>query len=145
MLAEACALGDILGAEIVTDGTRVGRLRDLAVRLGDAAWPVVALRIRTAAGDLDVPSSCVRTLETGRLDVRIPPLPEAASTPTAWLASTVLDHELIDLDGKRVVRVGDVVLDPTANGLAAVGVEIGVAAVLRRIGLRRWRDTRAAA
>ena len=84
-----------------------------------------------------MPWSCVRTLEAGRLDVLVPSLPGTPITAVTWLASTVLDHELIDVEGKRVVRVGDVILDRTAGGLAAVGVEIGGAAVLRRVGLRR--------
>ena len=130
-------MGDLLGAEVVSGGSRVGRLHDLAVRLDVVAWPVVAARIRSPAGDLDLPWSCVRTLEADRLDVLVPSLPGTAVTDVAWLASTVLDHELIDVEGKRVVRVGDVILDRTAGGLAAVGVEIGAAAVLRRVGLRR--------
>jgi sporulation protein YlmC with PRC-barrel domain len=136
--AEEVTLGDLLGARVISDGARVGRLHDLAVRLEDGAWPVVAVRIRSRSGVVDVPWRAVRDLAPGRAEISFTePAFEAGRDDVPWLAHAVLDHELIDLDGKRVIRIGDVLLERTGDGLAAVGVEIGIAAVVRRLGLRR--------
>ena len=99
---------------------------------------MVAIRVDAPGGHLDLPWSGVRTLAIGRLEVRVAGVPgEGVAHRATSLAAGVLDHELIDPDGTRVVRVGDVVLGPTRDGLAAVGIEVGGAAVIRRIGPRR--------
>jgi hypothetical protein len=56
-----------------------------------------------------------------------------------WLVEHVLDTQVIDVGGRRLVRVGDVALEEEGGGLLRLaGVEIGKAAVLRRLGLGRW-------
>lgn len=50
----------------------------------------------------------------------------------------MLDTQIVNLDGYRIVRVGDVVLEPTDGGeLAIVAVDVGVGAVFGRLGWRR--------
>jgi len=49
----------------------------------------------------------------------------------------VLDTQVIDIRGRCLVRAGDVALSADDGVLRLVGVEIGRAAVLRRLGLRR--------
>jgi hypothetical protein len=132
--AEAYLLTDLVGAEVRDGDRRIGRLRDVAIRADADGWPVVAVRVRTRAGELDLPWSAVRVHAAGQLDVDASAAADAGAA--AWLAADVLDHELIDVDGKRVVRVGDVVLE-SRDGLTARGIEIGAAPILRRLGLRR--------
>ena len=52
------------------------------------------------------------------------------------LAGHVLDAQLIDLEEKRLVRVGDVLLSEEGDGLRLAGVEFGARPVLRRLGLK---------
>jgi hypothetical protein len=132
--AEAYLLTDLVGAYVRDGDGRIGRLRDLGVHLAAEAWPVVALRIATRAGELELPWAAVRVQEPECLEVD--PSLEANGADPTWLASRVLDHELLDVDGKRVVRVGDVVLE-RREGLVAVGIEIGPAPIVRRLGLHR--------
>jgi hypothetical protein len=50
----------------------------------------------------------------------------------------VLDTQIVDVAGQRLARVADVVLTRTPDErLELVGVEVGMGAVLRRLGLRR--------
>jgi hypothetical protein len=52
------------------------------------------------------------------------------------LRRDVLDCQIIDLKGHRLTRASDVVLGRTSEGaIALVGVEVGVRAILRRLGL----------
>jgi hypothetical protein len=52
------------------------------------------------------------------------------------LRRDVLDCQIVDLAGRRLTRASDVVLSWTADGdVALVGVEVGFAALVRRLGL----------
>ncbi len=54
------------------------------------------------------------------------------------LKRDVLDTQIIDVAGTRVARVSDVLLDHAHAGqLEVVGVDVGVASVLSRLGLHR--------
>ena len=56
------------------------------------------------------------------------------------LVRDVLDTQIIDVVGHRVSRVSDVVITHRADGrLEVVAVEVGSAAVFRRLGLRAAR------
>jgi len=51
-----------------------------------------------------------------------------------YLKEDLLDKQVIDIDGKRLVRVNDIILE--SNGeLKVVGIDIGFAGILRRLGL----------
>jgi hypothetical protein len=58
------------------------------------------------------------------------------------LGRDVLDHQVFDSRGRRLTRVGNVVLDHDGETLTVAGIDIGAAAILRRIGLRRLAGRR---
>lgn len=51
-----------------------------------------------------------------------------------FLAEDLLDKQVIDITGKRMVRVNDVLLKEN-GGLKVVGIDISFAGILRRLGL----------
>ena len=59
------------------------------------------------------------------------------------LCRDVLDAQVVDLDGHRVARVADVVLERREDGrLRVAGVDVGVGRVLSRLGLRSTGERR---
>jgi CBS domain-containing protein len=52
-----------------------------------------------------------------------------------FLGRQVLDRQIIDINGHRVVRVNDLQLAPTDGRLRLVSVDVGAPALLRRLGL----------
>lgn len=52
-----------------------------------------------------------------------------------YLVDSVLDKQIIDINGRKLVRVNDVRLVSIANGTYAVAVDIGIEGLLRRIGI----------
>lgn len=54
-----------------------------------------------------------------------------------WLCRDVLDAQILDQTGERLVRVGDLVLLRVGHDLRVIAVEFGAGPVLRRLGLRR--------
>ena len=134
-LADAALLSDVLGRTVYAGGARIGRVRDLAVRPGSGPWPVVSLRIGGRAATV-VPASRIEAIEDDRIELADGPVAPAPHG-SVWLRDALLDREVVDAAGRRIVRVGDVLIDVGGHGLAAVAVDLGAAAVVRRLGLRR--------
>ena len=53
-----------------------------------------------------------------------------------YLNEDLLDKQVIDTDDKRLVRVNDVVLEESPE-LKVVGIDIGMAGIIRRLGLEK--------
>ena len=64
-------------------------------------------------------------------------LPEENINNDLSLIESVLDKQIIDLNGRKLVRVNDVRLVSLANGTFAVAVDIGIEGLLRRIGIAK--------
>ena len=73
-------------------------------------------------------------LRTARLDLR-----EVTRRPgEVELARDVIDHQLVDIDGARVVRASDLYLARVAEVAQLVGVDVGFNTLLRRLGPLRF-------
>jgi CBS domain-containing protein len=123
------------------DGRVVAKVTDLLVP-ADADYPTVeALALQPPKGERrTIPWSAVRVLDDGALGL----LTGLAEAPTfdpppheLSLARQVLDHQIIDVNGVRVVRVNDLQLTPSDGSYRLVGVDISTAGLLRRLGAGR--------
>ncbi len=54
-----------------------------------------------------------------------------------WLIDHVLDRQIVDTEGRRVVRVNDLQLMRMRDQFCLTGVDVGLQGLLRRLGLRR--------
>ena len=54
-----------------------------------------------------------------------------------YLALTVLDNQIVDINGRKLVRVNDIRLVTIVNDTFAVAVDIGIEGLLRRIGIAK--------
>jgi sporulation protein YlmC with PRC-barrel domain len=134
-------LSELIGLPVLDPGgERRGRLRDLAVHLPEQYPPVLRVRIGTGRRERVIAAERAASFEGGAVRLNAPweSLSEQAlGRDEIWLGVHVLDTQVVDVGGRRLVRVGDVALDETDGALRLRGVEIGKAAVLRRLGLRR--------
>ena len=55
------------------------------------------------------------------------------------LVEDVIDHQLVDVDGVRVIRAADLYLAKVGAMYRLVGVDVSVGTLLRRLGPTRWR------
>jgi CBS domain-containing protein len=135
------ALTDHLGQDLVDGGgQRIGRVCDLVVKLDEPFPPVVALMAKTAGGIRRIPWDGVATFEGSQVSLRAgaaDPSTPSESPGELCLARDVVDHQVVDLDEKRIARVGEVELTREDSVLRVVAVDIGLVTVLRRLGLRR--------
>ena len=131
-------LTEILGAEVVDVRQRaVGAVRDVTVRM-EEPYPAVTGLVVSRRRELVIPWSSVRTfaarevaLRTTREDVeRFKATPE-----DLWLSRDVLDKQIVDTDGRRVVRVNDLQLTESRGAMILVAADIGIRGILRRLGI----------
>jgi CBS domain-containing protein/sporulation protein YlmC with PRC-barrel domain len=129
----------LVGVHVATaEGAEVGRVADVVVRWGAGSYPavtglVVRVGLRRAFVHVEqvakLAAEGVR-LESARVDLR-----DFVRRPgEVLLARDVIDHQLVDVDGARVVRASDLYLAPVAGLYRLVGVDVGMGAFLRRVG-----------
>jgi CBS domain-containing protein len=124
------------------NGGRIGRVVDLTATIstGHPRLDLVAVG-RHGHVALLVRVSDLEDISTAELRVRSDA--EAVAAEDGWahdslrLNRDVLDCQVIDLAGKRVARVCEVLLTRTRADHYVVGVEVGAAGVLRRLGFGR--------
>jgi hypothetical protein len=138
---DVLTLTALTGRSVQTaDGHDGGVVRDLTMRLGDAQLRVEQVLLARRGIRRLVPWSAV-ALDGDRVRLVAeatgagPPEQLDLDTNEVLLGRDVLDCQIVDLSGRRLTRASDVVLSRTlSGGLALVGVEVGVRAVLRRLG-----------
>ncbi len=122
------------------DGKVVGRVKDVAVRLGEAFPPVtkLAVRARDGRGPLTLPWSVVRSITAEHVSLSAPAdqlTPTEVEPGEVLLDAAVLDKQIVDIKGHRVVKVNDLKLGSVQNQVRLVAVGVGTRSILRRIGL----------
>jgi len=131
-------LSQVLGRPILDlDGERVATLRDVIVRLGEEDHPPVAGFVaRYRRRDFFMPRWRIADfgergvrLNSDVLDLR----PFMRREGEVLLARDVLDKQLIDVDGKRVVRVNDVQIIEAANDWRVTGADVSLTGLWRRL------------
>jgi magnesium transporter len=122
-------------------GQTVGKLVDLVVP-ADTDYPAIqALVAQPRRGErMVLPWSDVAEMDGGQ--VRLARAREQVDeyTPTdhdLFLARQVLDRQIIDIHGRRVVRVNDLELLPSDGSLRLMGVDVDPTSLVRRLGFER--------
>ncbi|HTJ29752.1 MAG TPA: CBS domain-containing protein [Acidobacteriaceae bacterium] len=134
------SLTAMLGAPVTdAQGTVRGRLKDVAVATGAEAGRVVGLVLKTRAGLRIVPSDQVMETPAGTLELRSPnALVELKGDENyLFLQQDLIDRQIIDIHGRKVVRVNDVDLEWLGHGsahlLRVAEVEVGLRGAVQRI------------
>jgi CBS domain-containing protein len=118
-------------------GERLGRVDDLIVRLGDDDYPPVAGVVATVAGrQVFVAAEQVVELgpgfvllEADRLDLQ-----HFRRRPQeVLLKKDVLDRQLINVDGARLVRANEIELARLEGWYRVVGVDVSLRGLVRRV------------
>jgi predicted transcriptional regulator/sporulation protein YlmC with PRC-barrel domain len=132
-------LSRILGRKVVTkDGTFVGKIKDLGI-IEELKTPrVEAIKVKTSKGLKIIEWNDVTiNKEKGQYVLVCNKLKERSTENIMFLAHHVLDKQIIDVNGRKVVRVNDVRLATLGSGVFVVAVDIGTEGLLRRIGIAK--------
>ncbi len=139
------SLAGVVGGDVVNQyGQRIGKLADLVFRWDteEKYPPLTGLIVKVAGRQVWIGAENVAQLKpdkvllnNAKLDLRdFKPRPGEVR-----LSAEVLDHQLIDVDGARVVRASDLYLSPVGEQIRLVGLDVGYFSLLRRLGPRQIR------
>jgi CBS domain-containing protein/sporulation protein YlmC with PRC-barrel domain len=117
----------------------LGKLDDLVIHIGEEPYPSVAgLVVRAGRQRIFVPAAQlsdingVAQLSSSLVDLQ----PFHRRDNEVLLGRDVLDHQIIDVAGHRVVRVNDIQITRVDTTFRVVGVDTSLKAIMRRAGPR---------
>jgi CBS domain-containing protein len=143
-------LSQILGnAYISDDGTVLGKIKDFLIDQsslpGNEAEPVrprvVAIKVKRGKE--------FRVLDFSHFEIKkfkrklritcneIRDISPESFSNCLWLAENIQDKQIVDINGRKLVRVNDIRLVMIPSGTYAIAVDVGIDGLLRRIGIGR--------
>jgi magnesium transporter len=119
-------------------GEEVGKLKDLIVGAGEPFPAVTALVASDGKGTFILPWDIVNLFNRRVISVNalLRNLGPASVSPTDLLiCRDVLDKQIVDINGAKLVRVNDLRLGDIKGRLCLVAADIGLGGLLRRLGI----------
>lgn len=132
-------LSRIIGSKLYSDSDNaIGKISDLVVTTTDSEHPKVIGLVLKDGRELD--SSTIDIVKDGGQYVFY--CKDIIETNfekdnILFLSRDVQDRQIVDTDGRKVVRVNDLRLAITASGTFLVAVDVGLEGVLRRLGVAK--------
>lgn len=131
-------LSAMLGKKAIDEnGLKVGRLEDVVVAAG-ARFPVVkGLVVRSGHGRnrrrFFIPWSCVDHWNADGLFLSEVDEGRRVKPGDILLDRDLLDKQIVDMDGYKIVRVSDIRMSRAGDELRVLGADVGLLAILRRL------------
>lgn len=129
----------ILGKSLcATSGKVLGKVQDLVVAMDNARPKVVALVLKQQGEDRTVDfSNCSLEERNGQVAVFCDELKdlELDTALSVNLGQRVLDHHVVDLQARKMVKVIDLKMTTIGDAVVVSAVDVGVGGRLRRLGL----------
>ncbi len=120
----------------------VGRLKDVVVKAQEGEYPKVhGVLFQDGKHVSFIPYQYIETLSRGEITLNKSNCWKPAYEPAndEFLLSTdVLDQQIFDVKGIRVVRVNDLQLVKIDNGFSVVGIDVSNKALIRRLGFSQF-------
>jgi magnesium transporter len=124
-------------------GESIGKVADLIVAIGDSYPPVTGLVVNNNGREIFLSWQAVTSLDAegatlGTSAIDISRFQQRSDE--IRLKRDLMDKQIVDIDGRKVVRVNDLRLDQVEGALHLVAVDVGASGVLRRLGIEGpWR------
>lgn len=141
-------LSQVIGARLYNaDGDRIGKIRDFLISPGlrpvntdDSQRPMV-VGIKTIING-EVKYIDFKHVEVSRIGNRyifackeVKIINDDLLKESLLLSKNILDKQIVDINGRKLVRVNDIRLVTIDSGTYAIAVDVGVGGLLRRIGI----------
>lgn len=135
-------LSSIKGCPVFdADERRVGKLKDLVIG-SEVPYPsVTAIVVSTGKGDCEVPWGDVASVGPGATELSVVFDPANYLPPAkgpVLLVKHVMDHQIVDTTGAKLVRVNDIGLAMVDHTLRVEGIDSSGSGVFRRLGFGRF-------
>lgn len=134
-------LSRIIGNRVSSESNEIlGKIRDFVVDINSVRPRLVAIIVKTGGRSKILGFSNFNiTKKNGQYETQCTEPVELGQLPenSVMLARNVLDRQLVDIDGRKVVRVNDIRLALLTTGIYTVAVDVGVEGLLRRLGIAK--------
>ena len=126
-------------------GKEIGRLVDVVVRHGEDSYPPVSgLIVKVGQSKSFIDGARIAKLTQNEIQLssaKVDLTEFIRRDGESLLDADVLDHQIVDVNGLRVVRSSDLYLAPLDREIRVVGVDISFKAFIRRIFPGAWSWT----
>ena len=138
-------LSSVIGRSVITSsGAEIGTLRDLVMVPGEIFPEVSHLLIKRGRSVEALPWHAVKLFthivisSTGTTTAELQPYEPLEGE--ILVRRDLLDKQIVDVDGAKVVRVNDIKLGNLHDKLCIFSVDIGFRGILRRLGYERFGE-----
>jgi CBS domain-containing protein len=119
------------------DGRKLGRIEDLVVRIGEDDYPPITGAVAKVAGRLVfVPAEQIGAIRHGRVTLtkaRLDLQPFERRDGELLLREDLLDRQVINVDGARIVRANEIEIARIEGWWRVVGIDVTPKSLLRRL------------
>jgi magnesium transporter len=134
-------ISELVGRKVTVNEIPIGKVSDFLVNKPDDVFPRIdGLVIKTSQGPRFAPIETVATIDPhGTVGLTMTPAEPAPPVESALLLiAALLDKQIVDVDGRKVVRINDLEIARAGDALRVVAADVGVAGLLRRLGLKSF-------
>lgn len=137
-------LSKILGQQVRDSRSQpIGALDDVVVTIRRKYPYATKLVVKSGRKKMLLPWQLVRNFEESQTMLRLPASeiePVEPEEGEIYLARDILDNQIVDTEGRKLIRVNDLQLARANGSLRVVGVDISGGAIMRRLGLARLAE-----
>ena len=133
-------VSDLVGRPVLVQrsGERqtIGKIADFVVEHPEDTFPRIdAVIVKARHGELAAPIADIADIERDRIILTKPPtVVRPPDDEALYLVEDLFDKQIVDVDGRKVVRINDIEIARTAGALRVVAADIGIGGLLRRLG-----------
>ncbi|MDQ2680046.1 MAG: CBS domain-containing protein [Candidatus Eremiobacteraeota bacterium] len=134
-------ISEIVGRTATVNAIPIGKVSDFLVNQPDATFPLIdGFVIKTSQGLRFAPIETVFDAnQDGKVALSLTPKDPAPRDEDAlYLVADLLDKQIVDVDGRKVVRINDLEIANTGGVLRVIAADVGVSGLLRRLGLKKF-------
>ena len=143
MITDSIYLSELLERPVLDKkGDAIGKIRDLNVVPGDPFPCVEGLYIRTPAGTAYVSMKEINVLNKRVVTIRGDAGSIVYTEPREkeiLIAKHIMDKQIVDVNGVKVVRVNDVQLGQVNDHFGMLAIDVGFGGLIRRLGFGKAR------
>ncbi len=134
-------ISELVGRGATINDLPIGKITDFLVKKPDDTFPHIdGLVVKTAQGPRFAPIETVADVDrNGTVALTLAPKdPAPAEGEELYLVADLLDKQIVDVDGRKIVRINDIEVANAGGRLRVVAADVGIAGLLRRLGLRSF-------
>ena len=134
-------ISELVGRRVTINDLPIGKVTDFLVSKPDDTFPHIdGLVVKTAQGQRFAPIATVTDVDrNGTVALTMAPKdPAPPAGEELYLVADLLDKQIVDVDGRKVVRINDIEVANAGGHLRVVAADVGIAGLLRRLGLRSF-------